>query len=307
MQKTLGHIAVSASFDPTARTDGKLDYLREAERLRAADSEGRFTAFTFALNPDAAEDCAELCAGLRALGFRKLRGVIAGIELCDQSIAAESTAALVRCLELALANGIDKVFCVAEAWPAGSRQADFEGDIVPPFVSNVSSALRQVPGILEFGVEPLIPVEQQHVNTLARARHLAQLTNQALGEQRVYPVPDLAHLYGLVPRADWEDITQQLVEAVAQGEVRYAHLSMPETRTDQIVAAIEAGDVPMRAVQALAEVPQVDTESFDPQDRFLDALREMVPRFASADRSGWTDEMRFERFVAAARYFQSLG
>ena len=69
MAFTLGHVAVSASFDPTARTDGKLDYLTEAEQLRAKDAGGLYTAHAFALNPDAPEDCAELCAGLRALGL----------------------------------------------------------------------------------------------------------------------------------------------------------------------------------------------------------------------------------------------
>lgn len=307
MTNTLGHVAVSASFDPTARADGKLVYQSEAEQLRAADPDGHFEAFTFALNPDAPGDCAELCASARSLGFRQLRGIVSGIELCDRSITAESTAALIRCLELAVDQGIHQVFCVAQAWPAGARDADFERDILPPFVENVHLALQQVPGVTEFGIEPLIRVEQQHVNTLAKARRLADAVNEALGVQRVYPVPDLAHLFGLVERSAWHDITDQLIDAIQAGEVPYAHLSVPESRTDHFLTAIESGDLPERAVRALRLVPCVDTEAFDPNDRFLDALRQLVPRFAAADASGWTEGKRFTRIVAGARYFRELG
>lgn len=306
MTSTLGHVAVSASFDPTARANGKLVYQSEAEQLRAADVDGLFQAFTFALNPDAPHDCAELCASARSLGFQQLRGIVSGIELCDQSITNESTAALIRCLKLAVDQGIHQVFCVAQAWPAGARDADFERDILPPFVQNVTVALQQVPGITEFGIEPLIRVEQQHVNTLAKARRLADAVNDVLGVQRVYPVPDLAHLFGLVERSAWDDITDQLVDAIQAGEVPYAHLSVPESRTDQFVTAIEAGDLPERAVRALSQVPCVDTEAFDPNDRFLDALRNLVPRFAAADASGWTESQRFMRIVEGARYFREL-
>ena len=306
MTNTLGHVAVSASFDPTARSDGKLAYQSEAEQLRAADKQGLYQAFTFALNPDAPQDCAELCASARSQGFLQLRGIVSGIELCDQSITKDSTAALIRCLELAVEQGIHQVFCVAQEWPAGSRHADFERDILPPFVENVQAALLAVPGVTEFGIEPLIRVEQQHVNTLAKARRLADAVNQALGAQRVYPVPDLAHLFGLVDRSEWDEITDQLVEAIQAGEVPYAHLSVPESRTDHFLTAIAAGDLPERAVRALSKVPCVDTEAFDPDDRFLDDLRRLVPRFASADRSGWTDGKRFERFVETAQYFRGL-
>ena len=307
MAFTLGHVAVSASFDPTARTDGKLDYLTEAEQLRAKDVDGLYTAHAFALNADAPEDCAELCAGLRALGFEQLRGIISGIELTDADVAEDALPALVRCLEMALANGIDQVFCVAQEWPAGQRDADFERDILPAFVANVTAALKQVPGIVEFGIEPLIPAEQQHVNTLGKARRLADACNAELGQRRVYPVPDLAHLYGLVPREQWPAVTAELIEAVDGGEVLYGHLSMPETRTDQIVAALAAGDLPEEAVRALRRVRCVDTEAFDPNDRFLDALRERVRRFAEADASGWTEGKRFDRLIEAARFFTKLG
>jgi hypothetical protein len=306
MTQTLGHVAVSASFDPTARAHGKLVYQSEAEQLRAADPEGHYQAFTFALNPDAPQDCAELCASARSLGFQQLRGIVSGIELCERSVAAESSAALIRCLKLAVDLDIHQVFCVAQEWPAGSRDADFERDILPPFVENVHAALKQVPGVTEFGIEPLIRVEQQHVNTLAKARRLADAVNEALGVQRVYPVPDLAHLYGLVDRANWDEITDQLIDAIQAGEVPYAHLSVPESRTDQLWSAIQSGDLPERAVRALSQVPCVDTEAFDPNDRFLDDLRRLVPRFAAADRTGWTEGKRFERFVEAAEYFRGL-
>jgi hypothetical protein len=306
MTNTLGHVAVSASFDPTSRADGRLVYLSEAEQLRAADSAGDYQAFTFALNPDAAQDCAELCAGVRELGFTRQRGIVSGIELCDASITTTSTAALIRCLEQAVELGMHQVFCVAQEWPAGSRTADFERDILPPFVENVQAALRAVPGVTEFGVEPLIRVEQQHVNTLAKARRLADASNQALGTRRVFPVPDLAHLFGLVERSQWDDITEQLIEAIDAGEVPYAHLSVPESRTDQFLTAIEAGDLPERAVRALSKVRCVDTEAFDPNDRFLDDLRRLVPRFAAADHSGWTEGKRFARFVETAQYFLGL-
>ena len=306
MTNTLGHVAVSASFDPTARAQGKLVYLSEAEQLRAADTQGLYQGFTFALNPDAAQDCAEICASARSLGFSQLRGIVSGIELCDSSTTAQSTAALIRCLKLAVELGMHQVFCVAQEWPAGSRDADFDCDILPPFVKNVQAALQAVPGVTEFGVEPLIPVEQQHVNTLAKARSLADACNQALGVRRVYPVPDLAHLFGLVERTRWDDITNQLIEAIQAGEVPYAHLSVPESRTDQFLTAIAAGDLPERAVRTLRKVPCVDTEAFDPNDRFLDDLRRLVPRFESADPSGWTEGKRFERFVETAQYFQEL-
>jgi hypothetical protein len=306
MTNTLGHVAVSASFDPIARAEGKLVYQTEAEQLRAADPQGVYQTFTFALNPDAAQDCVELAAQLRRLGFDPLRGIVSGIELCDASSTTQATAALIRCLELAVELGMQQVFCVAQEWPAGSRTADFEQDILPPFVANVQAALHAVPAITEFGVEPLIPVEQQHVNTLAKARRLANACNQALGARRVYPVPDLAHLYGLVERTHWDAITDQLIEAIQGGEVPYAHLSVPESRTDQFLPAIAAGDLPERAVRALRQVPCVDTEAFDPNDRFLGDLRRLVPRFASADPSGWTEGKRFDRFVETAQYFQGL-
>lgn len=307
MAFTLGHVAVSASFDPTARTDGKLDYLAEAEQLRAKDVDGLYSAHAFALNPDAPEVCAELCSGLRALGFEQLRGIISGIELTDARRAEDVLPALERCLQMALANGIDRVFCVAQEWPAGQRDADFERDILPAFVDTVSAALKQAPGIVEFGIEPLIPAEQQHVNTLGKARQLADGCNERLGTRRVYPVPDLAHLYGLVPREHWPAVTAELVEAIEGGEVLYGHLSMPETRTDQIIAALAADDLPQDAVRALRRVACVDTEAFDPNDRFLDALRERVRRFAEADASGWTKGKRFDRLIEAARFFTDLG
>jgi hypothetical protein len=306
MTHTLGHVAVSASFDPTARAGGKLVYQSEAEQLREADPQGLYQAFTFALNPDAPQDCAELCASARSLGFQQLRGIVSGIELCDRSITAASTATLIRCLELAVDQGIHQVFCVAQAWPAGARDADFERDILPPFVENVQAALQRVPGITEFGVEPLIRVEQQHVNTLAKARRLADAVNEVLGAQRVYPVPDLAHLFGLVERSAWSEITDQLIDAIQAGEVPYAHLSVPESRTDHFLSAMRSGDLPEPAVRALCKVPCVDTEAFDPNDRFLAELRRLVPRFAAADRSGWTDGKRFERFVETAHYFRGL-
>lgn len=306
MPLTLGHVAVSASFDPTARTDGKLDYLTEAERLRATDSTGAYTAFAFSINPDAPEVYAELCPALRALGYEQLRGIITGIELTDAAVADEAQAALARCLEIAAAHDITRVFCVAQEWPAGQRDADFETDILPAFVANVVPVLHAAPSIVEFGIEPLIPAEQQHVNTLGKARWLARECNAALEDARVFPVPDLAHLYGLVPREQWPAVTAELIEAIDGGEVHYGHLSMPETRTDQIVEALAAGDLPEEAVRALARVACVDTEAFDPQDRFLDALRERVPRFASADPSGWQTDARFERLVQAAQFFAGL-
>lgn len=306
MTQILGHVAVSASFDPTARAQGKLAYQTEAEQLRAADPSGLFQGFTFALNPDAPQDYAELSASARAMGFTQLRGIVSGIELCDRSLQTKACADLIRCFELAVELGMHQVFCVAQAWPAGDRDADFERDILPPFVENVVVALQQVPGITEFGVEPLIRVEQQHVNTLAKARRLADAANEVLGVQRVYPVPDLAHLFGLVARSEWDDITDQLIDAIQAGEVPYAHLSVPESRTDQLVAAMQAGDLPERAVRALCQVDYVDTEAFDPQDPFLDALRRLVPRFAAADASGWTQGKRFERIVAGAKYFRAL-
>jgi hypothetical protein len=306
MTNVLGHIGVSASFDPTARVDGKLLYLAEAEQLRAADPDGVYRGFTFPLDPGAPEDCAQLCAAFRQLGFDELRGIVTGVELCDQTVAAASRKTLVQALQMAVANGISKVFCVAQEWPAGARDADFETDLLPPFVGTVRYALQQVPGITEFGIEPLIPVEQQHVNSLTKARHMAQLVNQALVQQRVYPVPDLAHLYGLADRDSWDRITDELIDAIDAGEVPYAHLSMPESRTDHIVAAIQAGDVPERALLALRKVPYVDTEGFDPNDQFLGDLRRLVPKFQTADASGWTEGKRFGRFVEAAQYFASL-
>lgn len=307
MTQIFGHVAVSASFDPTARLAGRLAYEVELERLRQADADGLYQACAFALAPDAPQDCAELCATMDQLGFVHKRGIISGVELCDAAQGDAARRGLLRHFELAVSLGIHQVFCVAEQWPAGDRQADFEADILPAFVEHVGFALREVPEIVECGVEPLIPVEQQHVNTLAKARQLAQLTNEKLGEQRVFPVPDLAHLYGLVPRAQWPAITAELEEAVAGGEVPYAHLSVPESRTDRVVAAIQAGDLPEDAVRALRGVAHVDQEAFDPQDRFLDALRERVPKFAAADPSGWTEDLRFGRFIETARYFKGLG
>lgn len=306
MASILGHVAVSASFDPTARTDGKLAYLTEAERLRAADDEGRFQGFAFALNPAAPEVYAELCPALREAGYTHLRGIVAGFELTRAKLADEARAFLSGCLELVRAHELDGVFCVAQEWPAGRRDADFERDLLPAFVDNVAAVLPDFPEVAEFGIEPLIPVEQQHVNTLGKARRMADACNEALGARRVFPVPDLAHLYGLVPRHDWGPITRELVEAIEAGEVRYAHLSIPESRTDQIVSAIQAGDLPEDAVRALTRVAHVDTEAFDPADPFLDVLRERVPRFAAADRSGWTEGKRFERLVESATYFRGL-
>ncbi len=302
MPQTLGHIAVSASFDPTARENGKLCYIEEAEQLRAADHDGIYNAFTFAIPADAPQDFAEMCEAFRGMGFSQLRGVVQGVDLCDPALAEASLQTLVRSLRIAIDNGVRKVFTVAQQWPAGSMDADFHRDLLPSFVATVSEALRQVPEIEEFGIEPLIAAEQQHVNSLAKARLMARSVNHQLEIQKVYPVPDLAHLYGLVDRAFWPDITDQLVDAITAGEVPYAHLSIPESRTDQIVAAIEAGDVPQRALHALRSVPAVDTEGFDPNDRFLDALRQLVPKFQSADDSGWRDGKRFDRFVAAAKY-----
>lgn len=300
MPPLIGHIAVSASFDPTARDNGKLCYLSEAEQLRAADGNGRFQAFTFAIPPDAPQDYAELCGGMRDLGFGQLRGVVQGVELCDPKHAEASLPTLIRSLQIAVENNVRKVFAVAQEWPAGSLDADFHTELLPSFVRTVSTALREVPQIEEFGIEPLIAAEQQHVNSLAKARLMARLVNQQLGQTKVYPVPDLAHLFGLVDRAFWPDITNQLIDAICAGEVPYAHLSIPESRTDQIVQAIEAGDVPRRALNALRQVAAVDIEGFDPNDRFLDALRELVPKFRDADASGWTEGKRFKRFVAAA-------
>ncbi|MCH2101851.1 MAG: hypothetical protein MK209_08015 [Planctomycetes bacterium] len=306
MAFTLGHVAVSASFDPTSRTNGKLDYLTEAEQLRSHDCDDIYTAHTFALNPDAPKDCAELCMGLRRLGFKQLRGVISGIELTNAEVSHDSLPKLIRCLEIALANGIDRIFCVAQEWPAGQRDADFDHDILPAFVGNITTALKQVSGIVEFGIEPLIPAEQQHVNTLGKARRLADACNAELGDQNVYPVPDTAHLYGLVPREQWPSVTAELIDAIDRDEVPYAHLSIPETRTDRIMTALESGDLPQDALQAILRVQNIDTEAFNPRDRFLDALRERVPRFAHADPSGWTEDLRFENFVEAARYLRRL-
>ncbi len=307
MTTTLGHIAVSASFDPTAREGGKLSYLAEAEKLRAADQSGLYQAFTLGIPATAPADFEELCTSLRSMGFPELRGIIQGVELCDLSVADESLQTLIDSLQIAVANGVTKVFTVAQEWPAGSRDADFNQDLLPAFVQTVSTALREVPEILEFGIEPLIAAEQQHVNSLAKARLMARLVNKELGQNRVFPVPDVAHLFGLVDRRFWPDITDQLIDAIAAGEVPYAHLSIPESRTDQIVQALEAGDVPPRALQALRQVPAVDTEGFDPQDQFLGDLRRLVPKFKSADDSGWTQNKRFDRFVAAASYFQKIG
>ncbi|MAW60628.1 MAG: hypothetical protein CMJ94_07310 [Planctomycetes bacterium] len=307
MAWTLGHVAVSASFDPTARTEGKLDYLTEAERLRAHDRDGLYRGFAIAIAPDAPEVYAELCPALRALGFTQLRGIITGVELTDADCAEASQAALTRCLQIALEQDMDQVFCVAQEWPAGQRDADFEADVLPAFVANVVPVLQATPALREFGIEPLIPAEQQHVNTLAKARRLADACNAELGTRRVYPVPDLAHLYGLVPREQWPAITAELIEAIDGGEVLYGHLSIPETRSDQIVEALAAGELPEEAVRALRRVACVDTEAFDPQDRFLDALRERVPRFAAADPSGWTEDRRFDRFMQAAAFFTQLG
>lgn len=307
MPSTLGHIAVSASFDPTARIDGKLRYIDEAERLRAADPAGLYQAFTFGIPADAPADYAEICQALRGLGFPELRGVVQGVDLCDPSQADASLEILIRSLKMAAENGVSKVFAVAQQWPAGSMHADFFHDLLPSFVATVSAALREVPETDEFGIEPLISAEQQHVNSLAKARLMARSVNQELGQHRVYPVPDLAHLFGLVDRAFWPDVTDQLIDAITAGEVPYAHLSIPESRTDQILPAIEAGDVPQRALHALYQVAAVDTEGFDPNDPFLDALRDLVPKFQSADASGWTDDQRFDRFVAAAEFLHSGG
>ena len=307
MTITIGHIGVSASFDPTARKDGKLAYQEEAEKLKAADSARVYSAFTFGIPVDAQEDCRELCEGLRRLGFSNLRGIVQGIELCDPAVADESLAALLSTLKTATQNGITKLFTVAQEWPAGSRDADFNADLVPAFVSTVSQALKDIPEIEEFGIEPLISVEQQHVNSLARARLMARLVNEELGQNRVFPVPDVAHLFGLVNREFWTDITDQLVDAIAAGEVPYAHLSIPESRTDNIVRALQAGDVPSRALRALRQVKAVDTEGFDPNDQFLGDLRRLVPKFESADDSGWKDGKRFHRFAEAAVHFRDLG
>ncbi len=303
MTSTLGHIAVSASFDPTARLNGELRYFQEARALRSADRNGLYKAFTVGIPADAPGVFRELCEDVRDMKFTQLRGIIQGVDLCDPNVAEASLETLVRSLRMAVENDVHKVFTVAQEWPAGSQDADFQSELLPSFVQTVSQALRQVPEIEEFGIEPLISAEQQHVNSLAKARLMARLTNQQLGRRRVYPVPDVAHLFGLVDQAFWPDVTDQLVDAISAGEVPYAHLSIPESRTDHIVDALQAGEVPARALEALRHVETVDTEGFDPNDPFLGELRRLVPRFESADDSGWKEEKRFERFVAAAKHF----
>ena len=178
--------------------------------------------------------------------------------------------------------------------------------VLPTFVRVASYAITAVPKLKEFGIEHLIAPEQDAVNTLSRSLRMAQRLNDETQSRIAFPVIDTAHVYGLIAPDHWPSLTDQIWAAVESGMVPYAHLSIPELRTDRIADALRAGWIPQGAIQALRQVPWVDVEAFDPNDRFLGALRNLVKTFALADPSGWTDGLRFQRFVEALDYLDAV-
>lgn len=238
----------------------------------------------------------------------QLRGILIGVDLSDAATSAEARETAIKALRMAVANDITRVFAVVQSWPAENTGRDFEQDVLPVVRDNCVAILQAVPQIEEFGIEYLIPPEQEHVNTLTRTRQIVAAVHAQLGgaKRRIFVVPDSAHTYGLVPKEQWASITAELAEACENGEVVYAHLSVPESRSDKILDAVRDGSLPFEQfVGALKKAPNlrvVALEAFNPQDPALPKLAEMVPKFAAADASGWTEGHRFARMAEAAVY-----
>lgn len=309
----LGLVAPSAGFRSNLRDGDELVYLKEARLLREQDPDAElFTGFAFAIDDNEAV-FKETCDGLREMKFTNLRGIVMGgpeTSLSDPDVQKTARANLVKKLGYAVDQGITRVFTVSQEWPAGDTGADFHKVVAPTIAGNAAHGLSEVPGITEFSIEFLIKAEQEHMNCIARNRLVVRMVNNLIQAQRAFNLPDLAHLLGLVPREFWPDVLAQLADACLAGEVRYGHLSIPETRTDNIEVAIavdeleEAFGLFCKAIGLSPEDVDMDLEAFNPNDQDLGPLRDNVKRFASADPSGWTEGKRFARFNRSGKMFR---
>ena len=320
LENTGEDIGVSEGFNPLQKCDANgvanddgphWAQVYGAQKKWDANPGHQIQGYAFPVATENPKAYAEICGAIRGIGYSYIRGIIFAADLGDPENTAAAEESLRVSIKLGLENGVTKFFTICEGWPAQNTGRDFDTVVLPTAAKTLTKILLEFPEVEEFGIEFLISAEQENMNSLAKCRRLVNSVHTSLGKtgettRRMFVVPDSAHLYGLVDKAYWGDLTQQLADACERGEVSYIHVSVPETRSDRILDAAEDGSLPLAgfigAVKNSSRPITWALEYFNQQSPALEALRapDGVKRFRWRENSGWTDGKRFERANAAA-------